>query len=267
MNTRQSVLRPLTNALGYFVAAITAALRSACGARSSCPLVAADDDGRDHEAARARGHGGTPGGHGIGHAGHPFADAGALTSALDDPARDAWQRPEDVLRAMELAPTMSVADVGAGTGYFAVRLARAVPAGEVTATDIEPNMVRFVNERAREGLPNLRAILATQSGSGLARESVDRILVVHVWHHLPDRGAFARDLCAALRPDGRLFVVDFAVAARRGPPPSIRVAPESIIAELEAAGLTAMVSAVAVPDQYIVEARRDSPPPSTALRP
>jgi 2-polyprenyl-3-methyl-5-hydroxy-6-metoxy-1,4-benzoquinol methylase len=192
------------------------------------------------------------------HADHPFTDAETLARALDDPARDAWQRPEDVLRAMELAPTMSVADVGAGTGYFAVRLARAVPAGEVTATDIEPNMVRFVNERARrEGLPNLRAILATRSGAGIARESFDRILVVHVWHHLPDRGAFARDLSAALRPGGRLFVVDFAVAARRGPPASVRVAPESIIAELEAAGLTAMISAVAVPDQYIVEARRD----------
>jgi 2-polyprenyl-3-methyl-5-hydroxy-6-metoxy-1,4-benzoquinol methylase len=249
---------PLTNALGYLVAAITAALGRAFGAGLSRPVVAADDDGPDHEAARAHGHGGTPGGRGMGHADHPFADAETLASALDDPARDAWQRPEDVLRAMELAPTMSVADVGAGTGYFAVRLARAVPAGDVTATDIEPNMVRFVNERARrEGLPNLRAILAAQSDSGLARASFDRALVVHVWHHLPDRGAFARDLSAALRPGGRLFVVDFAVDARRGPPPSMRVAPESIIAELEAAGLTAMVSAVAVPDQYIVEARRD----------
>jgi 2-polyprenyl-3-methyl-5-hydroxy-6-metoxy-1,4-benzoquinol methylase len=258
MNARKSALRPLTNALGHLVAAITAALGSACGAGSSRPLVAADDDRPDHEAARAHGHGGTPGGHATGHADHPFADAEALASALDDPARDAWQRPDDVLRAMEIAPTMSVADVGAGTGYFAVRLARAVPAGEVTATDIEPDMVRFVNERAhREGLQNLRAILATEAGSGLARESVDRILVVHVWHHLPDRGAFARDLSAALRPGGRLFVVDFAVAARRGPPTSMRVAPESIIAELEAAGLTAMVSAVAVPDQYIVESRRD----------
>jgi arsenite methyltransferase len=257
MNRRQSALRPLADALGYLVAAITRALGSVCGAGPSRPLVAADDDGPDHEAARAHVHGGTPAGHGMGHADHPFADAEALASELDDPARDAWQRPEDVARAMELAPTMSVADVGAGTGYFAVRLARAVHAGEVTATDIEPNMVRFVNERARrEGLPNLRAILASQSDSGLPRESFDRILVVHVWHHLPDRGPFARDLFAALRPGGRLFVVDFALAARRGPPPSIRLAPESILAELDAAGLRAMVSAVAVPDQYIVEARR-----------
>ncbi len=258
MNTRQSALRPLANALGYLVAAVTAAFGGACGASSSRPPVVADDEGPDHEAERAHVHGGTPGVHGMGHADHPFADAETLASALDDPARDVWQRPGDVLRAMELAPTMSVADVGAGTGYFAVRLARAVPRGEVTATDIEPNLVRFVSERAlREGLPNLRVILATEAGSGLARESFDRILVAHVWHHLPDRGAFARDLSAALRLGGRLFVVDFRVAAHRGPPPSMRVAPESIIAELEAAGLTAMVSAVAVPDQYIVEARRD----------
>lgn len=223
--------------------------------RKSLPLVA-DHDGSDHHPATAHEHGGPPGGHGMGHAHHSFADAEAMASTLDDPARDAWQRPEDVLRAMELAPTMSVADVAAGTGYFAVRLARAVPAGEVTATDVEPNMVRFVTERARrEGLQNLHAVLATQSGSGLARESVDRILVVHVWHHLPDRGAFARDLSAALRTNGRLFVVEFAVSAHRGPPASMRVGPESIIAELEAAGLTAMVSAVTLPDQYIVEAR------------
>jgi 2-polyprenyl-3-methyl-5-hydroxy-6-metoxy-1,4-benzoquinol methylase len=194
----------------------------------------------------------------MGHGARPFANALALSSTLDDPARDVWQRPDEVLRAMELAPTMHVAEVGAGTGYFAVRLARAVPKGEVIATDIEPNMVRFVNERARrEGLPNLRASLATHSSSGLARESFDRILVVHVWHHLSDPGAFARDLSAALRPGGKLFVVDFALAARRGPPPSSRVAPESVIAKLEAIGLEAIISATAVPDQYIVEARRD----------
>jgi arsenite methyltransferase len=254
MNPRQSALRPLTDALGYLVAAITATLGSACGAGSSRPLIATAD-GPDHDAARAHVHGKAAGDHGAGHADHSFADAEAQSRALDDPARNAWQQPEEVLRAMQLAPTMSVADVGAGTGYFAVRLARAVPEGAVTATDIEPNLVRFVNERARrEGLSNLHAILATEAG--LARGSFDRILVVHVWHHLTDRGAFARDLSAALRRDGKLFIVDFAVTARRGPPPSIRVAPESIMAELEAAGLTARVSAVAVPDLYIVEAQR-----------
>jgi ubiquinone/menaquinone biosynthesis C-methylase UbiE len=188
---------------------------------------------------------------------HGFTDAGAWANVFDDPARDEWQRPEDVLRALELTPAMVVADVGAGTGYFAVRLARAVPSGKVIATDVEPEMVRYLNERAaREHLPNLRAGQATHATSGLAAESVDRIVIVHVWHHLSDRVAYARDLSAALRPGGRLFIVDFTLTAHRGPPANLRVAPEAIIAELAAAGLTARVSPVALPDQYIVEARR-----------
>lgn len=238
-------------------AILTATLGGACSSgssRAAAPTAPREHGARPHDHEHVRPHDG----HGAGGPHHAFADADALTQVLDDPTRDAWQRPDDVLRALDLEPAMTVADVGAGTGYFAVRLARAVPQGEVIATDLEPDMVRFLSERARrEQLPNLRAIQATPTASGLDAQSVDRILVVHVWHHLAGRGEYARGLAAALRPGGRLFVVDFAVAARRGPPPSIRVAPESIIAELQAAGLTAMVSAVAVPDQYIVEARRD----------
>jgi len=192
--------------------------------------------------------------HGVGDA---FADADAMAQIFDDPTRDAWQRPDDVLRALALEPAMTVADVGAGTGYFSVRLARAVPQGEVIAMDLEPVMVRFLRERARrEQLPNMRAIRATPTVSGLAARSVDRILVVHVWHHLADLGECARGLAAALRPGGRLLVVDFSPTADRGPPASMRVAPEAVIAALERAGLSASVSPIALPDQYIVEARR-----------
>jgi len=150
---------------------------------------------------------------------------------------------------------MTVADVGAGTGYFSVRLARAVPQGEVIATDLEPDMVRFVNERARrEQLPNLRTVLATQTALGLAPSSVDRILVVHVWHHLAERTEYARRLAHTLRPGGRLYIVDFSPTAHRGPPANMRVAPEVVIAELEGAGLSAKVEPITLPDQYIVGA-------------
>jgi FkbM family methyltransferase len=180
-----------------------------------------------------------------------------LTHMLDDPGRDEWQRPDDLLYALELTPTMTVADVGAGTGYFAVRLARAVPTGEVIATDIEPEMVRFLNERAaREHLPNLHAIPATHTASGLVAGSVDRIVVVHAWHHLASHSGFAHDLATALRPEGRLFVVDFNVDARSGPPAHMRVAPGQLIADLAASGLVAKVSSVQLPDQYVVEASR-----------
>lgn len=204
-------------------------------------------------------HAGPHGHHGGGGAHHGFVNADEWAKRFDDPSRDAWQRPEEVLRALELAPTMIVADVGAGTGYFAVRLARAVPAGEVIAIDVEPDMVRYLNERARrEQLPHLRTILADQTRSGLAADSVDRILVVHVWHHLADRVAYARGLAAALRPGGRICVVDFSRTGSRGPPMSMRLSAEAIVADLAAAGLAATLSPVALPDQYLVEGRRES---------
>ncbi len=174
---------------------------------------------------------------------------------LDDPARDAWQRPDDVMRALALAPSMTVADVGAGTGYFAVRLARALPAGAVIAIDTDPDMLRHLEERAhREHLPNLRAMRATPTSCGLAARSVDAILVVHVWHHIAERSSYARELAAALRPGGRLIVVDYAPAGETGPPAHMRLSADAVIAELTDAGLTARRSAIALPDQYIVEA-------------
>ena len=208
----------------------------------------------DHENNHDHDHGHHR--HGAAGAHHTFADASALSRVLEDPTRDAWQRPNDVLRALALKPTMTVADVGAGTGYFAVRLARAVPQGKVIATDLEPGMVRFLRQRARrEKLPNLHTLRATRTTSGLAAQSVDRILVVHVWHHLAEPGDYARGLAAALRPGGRLFVVDFRASGHRGPPASLRVKPDAVIAALMGAGLSAKASRIALPEQYIVEAR------------
>jgi arsenite methyltransferase len=188
---------------------------------------------------------------------HGFHHADQWVQRFDDPARDAWQQPDEVIRALDLAPTMTVADVGAGTGYFAVRLARVVPQGQVIATDLEPDMVRYLDERAaREQLPNLRAVQATASKSGLAAGSVDAILIVDVWHHIGSRTCYARDLATALRPRGKLVIVDFKLDATRGPPAAMRLAPEQIIADLVSAGFTATVSPTTLPDQYIVVAER-----------
>ena len=191
------------------------------------------------------------------HQHHPFADADRSALHLDDPSRDEWQRPDDVVSALGLTPSMTVADLGAGTGYFAARLARSLPQGQVIATDVEPDMVRHLAERAqRERLSNLRAVRSTTTASGLGAGSVDAILVVHVWHHVADRSALALDLAAALKRGGRLLVVDFALDAHRGPPPEMRLGPDQVIADLAGAGLDARVSAVALPEQYAVEAVR-----------
>lgn len=188
---------------------------------------------------------------------HRFDNAEAWAKVFDDPARDVWQQPDRVIAALQLAPDMVVADIGAGTGYFAVRLARAVPSGQVIATDIEPDMVRYVTDRAKhENLANLRAQTTPANDPQLPAASVDRILVVDVWHHLDDRAAYAKKLAAALRPGGRIAVVDFKLDSKLGPPKQHRLTPEAIIADLQAAGLTAELAAVELPEQYIVFASR-----------
>ncbi|MEO8703408.1 MAG: class I SAM-dependent methyltransferase [Kofleriaceae bacterium] len=188
---------------------------------------------------------------------HRFEDADRWAKVFDDPARDAWQRPDDVVAVLALSPNMTVADVGAGTGYFTVRLARAVPAGQVIATDIEPDMVRYLTERAkREQLANVQAVLSTGDDPKLAAGSVDRILVVDVWHHVADRARYARGLAAALRPGGSVAIVDFTQETDRGPPRPHRLRPEVIVADLEAAGLATSVSPVKLPDQFVVVGRK-----------
>ncbi len=235
-------------------------------------------DAHDHAAA-GHAHGHAAAGHAhhhaaAGHAHHPgaqpsgdahspaamphrFEDASAWVKVFDDPARDAWQQPDRVVAALGLTPRMIVADVGAGTGYFTVRLARAVPAGQVIATDIEPDMVRYLGERAqREKLSNVRAVLATAAEPGLAAETVDRALVVDVWHHIADRVGYAKALARALRPGGQVVIVDFTLAAQHGPPAQHRLPPEAILADLRAAGLDAALSPTQLPDQYIVTGTR-----------
>jgi len=201
----------------------------------------------DHPHSHHDHHGGMP---------HRFEHADEWAKEFDDPARDQWQMPDKVVAALALAPEMTVADVGAGTGYFTVRLARAVPQGTVLATDIEPDMIRYLNERAaREHLPNVRAVLGTADDPNLAPASVDRILVVDVWHHISERPAYAKRLASSLRPGGELAIVDFKAESEHGPPKDMRLAPEAIIADLRAAGLAAALDPTALPEQYIVVGR------------
>jgi ubiquinone/menaquinone biosynthesis C-methylase UbiE len=119
--------------------------------------------------------------HGEQHMHRRFDDAAKWSLVFDDPKRDAWQKPAEVVRALALPPDASAAEIGSGTGYFAMRLARALPGGQVYGADIEPDMVRFLNERAaREQLGNLRSHLAAGSDARLPAP-VDLVLVVDTY--------------------------------------------------------------------------------------
>jgi predicted methyltransferase len=198
------------------------------------------------------------GGHGAQPLGHRFNDANKWAPIFDDPARDAWQKPDAVVAALALAPGMTVADIGAGTGYFESRLAAAVGAqGRVLAVDIEPDMVRYLGERAaRENTPNVKPTLGKPDDPALAAGSCDRILIVDTWHHIPGRDAYGAKLAAALKPGGYVLIVDFTLETSKGPPRAHRLAPASVIAELTQAGLRASIVDAGLPDQYIVRAER-----------
>ena len=169
------------------------------------------------------------------HMDHKFDDPARYAKSFDDPARDAWQMPARVIDALQLKSGMKIADIGAGTGYFSMRLAK-VPGASVFAVDIEPKMVEYLTQRAhKEHAMNVTAVLAGASSPNLP-EPVDVILVVDTYHHLPNRPAYFRELRKSLRSGGRVAIVDFRKDAPEGPPAHFRFTPQQIQDEMKQAG-------------------------------
>ena len=138
-----------------------------------------------------------------------FEGAEKWAKEFDNPERDAWQKPEEILDALHLKPNSSVADVGAGTGYFSVRIAKRIPEGKIFAVDIEPDMVRYLGERAqRERLNNLVPVQASPDAANLP-EPADVVLVVDTYHHIANRTQYFAKLKSSLRSAGRLAIIDF----------------------------------------------------------
>lgn len=145
-----------------------------------------------------------PHAHGDKPLGHRFENAAEWAKRFDAPSRDTWQKPADVVALMEITPGMAVADVGAGTGYFLPYLSKAVgETGTVLGLDIEADMVRYMVRRADTlNLGNVKARTVAVADPELSLGSVDRVLIVDTWHHIPDRVGYAKKLAQGLRPGG-----------------------------------------------------------------
>jgi len=190
--------------------------------------------------------------HGEQHMHKRFDNAEKWSKIFDDPARDAWQKPAEVISALKLPPDAVVADIGSGTGYFAVRLARAVPNGKVYGADVAPDMVKFLNDRAaRENLANLSSHAAGDNGPNLPAP-VDLALLVDTYHHIPRRSRYFEQLKAALRPGGRIAIIDFRLDSPTGPPVEHRIPPEQVKAEMERAGYRLAEQPDFLPHQYFL---------------
>jgi len=190
---------------------------------------------------------------------HRFSDAEKWSHVFDDPERDAWQKPHAVIEALALKPGAAVADLGAGTGYFAARLANMLPKGIVYAVDLEPDMVRYLGERAkREGLANLKPVQAA-AGDARLPAKVDLVLLVDVYHHIEARERYFQRLAASLLPGARVAVIDFRLDSPEGPPKAARVPPEQVSAELARAGYALVTEHRFLPRQYFLVFRVENP--------
>src|SRR5262245_50823679 len=142
---------------------------------------------------------------------------------LEGPDRETWQKPEQIMDALAIADGSVVADIGAGAGWFTIRLARRVgPNGVVYAQDIQPQMLEAIRRRVqREGLRNGETRLGVGSNPNLPPRALDAVLVVDVYPEVEDRVTFLRNLAAALKPSGRIGIVNYK-PGRGGPGPDVR---------------------------------------------
>jgi ubiquinone/menaquinone biosynthesis C-methylase UbiE len=198
-----------------------------------------------------------PGGHVPDHMEHRFDDPERYAKEFDDPGRDAWQMPARIIETLGVHAGQSVADIGAGTGYFSMRLAQAPAAPTVYAADIEPSMVEYLRARAaKAGLKNVIAVQAS-AGSPNLPAPVDTVLVVDTYHHIADRVEYFRKLRASLKPSGRLAIIDFRKDAPAGPPPQFRFTEAQITSELTRAGYRLAETYTFLPRQLFLVYRAD----------
>ena len=200
------------------------------------------DDGGEHGAANAHMHQAT------------FEE---LVARFEDPSRLSWQKPEAVLAKLGPLAGRTVADLGAGTGFFSVRLAAA--GAKVFAVDVDQRFVDYIAARAKKEPhgDRIEARLATLDDPKLEPASVDDVLLVDVYHHIDAREAYFRRLLSAFRPHGRLFVVDFKKGDLPvGPPDMLKLPAEHVVLELTRAGYgEPEVDTTTLPYQYIVRMR------------
>jgi ubiquinone/menaquinone biosynthesis C-methylase UbiE len=179
---------------------------------------------------------------------------------LDDPERLRWMPPQQAVALLGLAPGETIADIGAGTGYFALPFARAVlPAGKVWAVDLQPEMLELLKQKIEweSGCAEIVPLVGTAVATGLADGSCDAAFLGNVWHELDQRTVVLEEIRRILRPGGRLAILDWRrdVSRPPGPPVEHRIAAAETAAELTRHGWTAVQTNGAGSYSYMVVAR------------
>ena len=182
-----------------------------------------------------------------------FGDVERWVREFEAPDRADWQKPGIVVRVLTVEPGLTVADLGAGTGYFTKVLSVEVGAtGKVYAVDVEPRMLDYIRGR-KDMLANVVTVEAAPDDPKLPAGAIDLVTVVNTWHHIKDRVAYLGKLRPALSREGRVAIIDWRKGdIPLGPPAEERVAREQVIAEFERAGWRLVTESVALPYQYFL---------------
>ena len=174
---------------------------------------------------------------------------------LERPERESEENVEGALDAIRLRPGMKVAEIGAGTGYVSLRMAKRVgPGGKVYANDIQPEMLRLLERNAgRAGLHNVQTVLGTESDPKLPLGQIDLVILVDVYHEFSQPGKMLQGIRAALKPDGRLVQLEY-----RKEDPAVPILPDHKMsvaeakAEVEAEGFRLGPVIETLPRQHIL---------------
>lgn len=184
-----------------------------------------------------------------------FNDIDKWVRMFEDPERVKWQKPAEVIKAMELKQDDVVADIGAGTGYFTRLFAMAVGTeGKAIGLDIEESMVNYMKEDAKKlGLNNYDAKVVPTDDAGLAPNSVDVVFLSNTYHHIANRVDYFRAVAKGLKKDGRVVVVDFYMKSDFGPPRDHKLSKAVVLQEMKEAGYRLVKSHDILEQQYFLE--------------
>ena len=183
---------------------------------------------------------------------HTFRGIEDWIQRLDNPEREKKQRPHEVIEKLDLHAGDVVADVGAGTGYFALRIAQAYPQVRVIAADAQREMVDYLETQVEaRGLANLEPVVIDSVIPKLPVKA-DLALMVDTLHHIADRAQYLSYLKESMAPGSRIVVIDYAKDAPEGPPVQHRVSKEDVTRDLEQAGCRLEMDLKFLPNQYFV---------------
>ncbi len=184
---------------------------------------------------------------------------------FEDPERDKWQHTDQIMQALDLKPGMTVADIGAGSGYFTRPFAKAVgPSGKVYVVDISSDILGYLKKRAqKEGLTNIEIVTDKPDAPMLPANSLDLAFFGEVTHHIAHRTDFFKKVYADLKPDGRMAIVDYPPEAHaKGwcPHPADQLVPSwEIIREAEDAGFKLDRTYDFIPREYFIVFDKGAP--------